>query len=171
MKDTGDPSHLANQSSSHCLTPTCKAFLRQCGTLKTHRVHRGTAISDLLSACADFRFILQQAERPREEDPAKSPRSVRNNPHQVAAHRLYYQALAVISFCFCNSPPTSVLCHCQSFPFECGLFRFSYSQQALGYMCFLPEQKLDFRRKVFENRLYLTLFTIRAGREGAKWVS
>lgn len=57
-----------------------EAFLRQCGALKTHTVHRGPAISDLLCPCVDFRFILQRAERPLEEDPAKSPRSVRTIP-------------------------------------------------------------------------------------------
>lgn len=68
------------QGSSHYLSPCVeRPFFRQCGTLKTHTVHSAPAIPDLLFACADFHFILQQADGPLEEDLAKSPRSGLNN--------------------------------------------------------------------------------------------
>lgn len=68
---TGRPAH----PHAHPPTPCCKALLLQCGTLKTHAVHSGPAISDLLCACAVFHFILQLAGMPLQEDTAKSPRS------------------------------------------------------------------------------------------------
>lgn len=53
----------------------CMAVLLQCGTLKTHTVHSGPAIADLLRSCAVFHFILQLAGTPLQEDTATSPRS------------------------------------------------------------------------------------------------
>lgn len=50
-------------------------LLLQCGTLKTHTVHSGPAIADLLCSCAVFHFILQLAAMPLQEDTATSPRS------------------------------------------------------------------------------------------------
>lgn len=55
--------------------PCCKALLLRCGTLKTHTVHSGPAMADLLCSCAVFHFILQLAGMPLQEDTAKSPRS------------------------------------------------------------------------------------------------
>lgn len=55
--------------------PCCKALLLRCETLKTHTVHSGPAIADLLCSCAVFHFILQLAGMPLQEDTAKSPRS------------------------------------------------------------------------------------------------
>lgn len=118
------PPHISlTQGSSHYLNPHRKAFFRQCGTLKTHTVHSGPAIPDLLCACADFHFILQQAEGPLEEDPAKSPRSGHNDEAHLdkityPSHCLHYQVLTVIFLRFYNSPPTVVLCHFHYFLFK-----------------------------------------------------
>lgn len=60
--------------------PCCKALLLRCGTLKTHTVHSGPAMADLLCSCAVFHFILQLAGMPLQEDTAKSPK-VRPHSH------------------------------------------------------------------------------------------
>lgn len=67
--------YLLHWTARPASPPCCKALLLQCGALKTHTVHSGPAISDLLCACAVFHFILQLAGMPLQEDTAKSPRS------------------------------------------------------------------------------------------------
>lgn len=64
MGDAADPVHGTDRMVRLLSPPCCKALLLQCGTLKTHTVHSGQAISDLLCACAIFHFILQLAGMP-----------------------------------------------------------------------------------------------------------
>lgn len=116
----------------------CKALLLRCGTLKTHTVHSGPAIADLLCSCAVFHFILQLAGMPLQEDTAKSPRSghtatlliITNTRHVSPLLRLptptpTRPVLAVILLLFLSDgrlPPATVLRRLPALRLPCFIF-------------------------------------------------
>lgn len=145
------PPHISlTQGSSHYLTPPIeRPFSGSVGLLKHIQC---PAIPDLLCACADFHFILQQAEGPLEEDPAKSPRSGHNNEAHLdkityPSHCLHYQVLTVIFLRFYNSPPTVVLCY-----FHCFLFKIIPVDVPFTNICntfFKITDKLNYKNEMY----------------------